>query len=69
MYRHDAGTFCVKSKTGGPRAAQRFATGESKHGANAGLDIARGLLEPLVNKYCTSTYNVEYKVYSYILYW
>jgi len=56
---HDAGTFCVKSKTGGPRAAQRFTEGESKHGANAGLDVARGLLEPLVNKYCTSTYNVS----------
>jgi len=56
---HDAGTFCVKTKTGGSRAAQRFATGESQHGANAGLGIARGLLEPLVNKYCTPTYNVS----------
>eukprot|EP01084_Bolivina_argentea_P253296 425418_1 len=56
---HDAGTFCAKTNTGGPRAAQRFDDGESKHGANAGLDVARGLLQPLVNKYCNNTYNVS----------
>lgn len=48
---HDAGTYCAKSNTGGPRGAQRFADGESKHGANAGLGIARNLLSPLVAKY------------------
>lgn len=33
---HDAGTYDVVTKTGGPRAAMRFAKGESQHGANAG---------------------------------
>lgn len=56
---HDAGTFCVKSKTGGPRAAQRFADGESQHGANAGLNIARDLLQPLQQKYCNAKNNVS----------
>merc|ERR1719273_2343490 len=56
---HDAGTYCAKTKTGGPRAAQRFKDGESTHGANAGLGIARGLLAPLVEKYCASPYNVS----------
>jgi len=49
---HDAGTYDKTSKSGGPRAAQRFDTGESTHDANAGLEIARNLLQPLVTKYC-----------------
>jgi len=49
---HDAGTYCSYTKTGGPRGAQRFKDGESKHGANNGLDIARKLLDPLTKKYC-----------------
>ena len=49
---HDAGTYDKQSKTGGPRAAQRFETGESTHDANNGLEIARNLLQPLVTKYC-----------------
>jgi catalase (peroxidase I) len=56
---HDAGTFCVKSKTGGSRAAQRFAEGESKHGANAGLNIARDLLKPIQEKFCNASQNVS----------
>eukprot|EP00483_Globobulimina_turgida_P009747 UN09766 len=56
---HDAGTFCAKTNTGGPRAAQRFDDGESKHDANAGLSIARGLLSPLESKYCNTNYNVS----------
>lgn len=56
---HDAGTFCTKSKTGGSRAAQRFADGESKHGANAGLGIARDLLKPIQDKYCNAAQNVS----------
>eukprot|EP00484_Ammonia_sp_Unknown_P022570 CAMPEP_0197022052 /NCGR_PEP_ID=MMETSP1384-20130603/2960_1 /TAXON_ID=29189 /ORGANISM="Ammonia sp." /LENGTH=311 /DNA_ID=CAMNT_0042450017 /DNA_START=38 /DNA_END=973 /DNA_ORIENTATION=- len=51
---HDSGTYCHSSKTGGPRAAQRFATGESCHAGNAGLEIARNLLRPLVEKWCAS---------------
>eukprot|EP01083_Nonionella_stella_P236467 830492_1 len=49
---HDSGTYDKVSKTGGPRAAQRFDSGESTHGANAGLDVARNLLSPLAVKYC-----------------
>ena len=43
---HDSGTYSKKDGTGGSRGAQRFPTGESAHGANAGLAIARGLLQP-----------------------
>jgi L-ascorbate peroxidase len=38
---HDAGTYDVETNTGGPRACQRFDAGESTHGANNGLKIAR----------------------------
>jgi len=49
---HDAGTYDKASNTGGPRAAMRFeGTGEALHGSNNGLDIARGLLQPIVDKY------------------
>eukprot|EP01084_Bolivina_argentea_P246732 412866_1 len=51
---HDAGTYDKESKTGGPRAAQRFDSGESTHAANNGLEIARNLYQPLVEKYCDS---------------
>lgn len=45
---HDAGTFCSKSKTGGARGCMRFEEeGESKFGANAGLGIARKLVQPI----------------------
>jgi catalase (peroxidase I) len=37
---HDAGTYDQADGSGGPRACMRFPTGESKHGANAGLGIA-----------------------------
>jgi catalase (peroxidase I) len=47
---HDAGTYDVKSNTGGPRACMRFDFGESSHGANAGLAIARDLLAPIKEK-------------------
>jgi len=49
---HDAGTYDKVSQTGGPRAAMRFAAGgEAQHGANAGLDVARELLQPIADKY------------------
>uniref|UniRef100_A0A6U3B5R8 Plant heme peroxidase family profile domain-containing protein n=1 Tax=Lotharella globosa TaxID=91324 RepID=A0A6U3B5R8_9EUKA len=53
---HDAGTWDASSQTGGPRGAMRFESGESKHGANNGLDIARDLLEPLKKKYHEISY-------------
>lgn len=37
---HDAGTYSQKDNSGGPRACMRFSEGESKHGANAGLNHA-----------------------------
>jgi len=50
---HDAGTYEISTNSGGPRGCMRFEdNGESKHGANAGLQIARKLLEPLQLKYC-----------------
>ena len=55
---HDAGTYDSKSKTGGPRAAQRFEMGESLHEANNGLEIARNLLQPLVDKYSPSIISI-----------
>jgi catalase (peroxidase I) len=56
---HDAGTYSQKDNTGGPRAAQRFATGESTYAANAGLDIARGLLADIQAKYCNGVNGVD----------
>lgn len=43
---HDSGTFNKADGTGGANASIRFAP-ESEHGANAGLKIARDLLEPI----------------------
>eukprot|EP00965_Chrysotila_dentata_P064913 2151830-Pleurochrysis_carterae.AAC.1 len=43
---HDAGTYDVKTKTGGPHAAMRFEP-EASYAADAGLNIARDLLEPV----------------------
>jgi len=48
---HDAGTYEASSESGGPRACMRFGGGESDHGANAGLQIARDLLAPIKDKY------------------
>eukprot|EP00466_Bigelowiella_natans_P001959 jgi/Bigna1/42846/e_gw1.68.37.1 len=48
---HDAGTYCKADNSGGARGAQRFEEGESQHGANAGLDVAIGLLKDIQEKY------------------
>lgn len=49
---HDAGTFCSKSRTGGPHACMRMTdSGESTHGANNGLQIAIGLLAGIKAEY------------------
>jgi len=48
---HSSGTFCKHAKNGGSeKATMRFAP-EADHGANAGLDVGRGLLAPLKAKY------------------
>ena len=44
---HASGTYDVASKTGGSNGATMRYAPESSDGANAGLDIARNLLEPL----------------------
>jgi cytochrome c peroxidase len=53
---HDSGTFSKTDGTGGSRGAQRFPTGESAHGANAGLSVARGLLQPFKEKHPAVSY-------------
>ncbi|CAH7670654.1 cytochrome c peroxidase, partial [Phakopsora pachyrhizi] len=50
---HASGTYDKESKTGGSNGAtMRFAP-ESDHGANAGLAVARDLLEPIYKKYAS----------------
>eukprot|EP00164_Ancoracysta_twista_P005062 GFYU01006891.1.p1 GENE.GFYU01006891.1~~GFYU01006891.1.p1 ORF type:complete len:272 (-),score=88.38 GFYU01006891.1:237-1052(-) len=45
---HDAGTYCHKSDTGGPRGCMRHAgEGEATYGCNAGLHIAIKLLSDI----------------------
>lgn len=43
---HSAGTYDVKTKTGGPFGTMRHSA-ELAHGANNGLDISLRLLEPI----------------------
>lgn len=52
---HSAGTFDVKSKTGGPFGTMRHAS-ELAHGANNGLDIAVGLLKPIKDQFPNISY-------------
>jgi L-ascorbate peroxidase len=49
---HSAGTFDCASKTGGPFGTMRFEA-ELAHGANAGLDVAIRLLEPIRQQFPT----------------
>ena len=54
---HDSGTFCSKTMSGGAHAAMRFSNShEARDDANAGLDKARKLLEPLKEKYPEVSY-------------
>jgi len=48
---HAAGTYCKVSKTGGSNGATMRFEPESKHGANAGLHVAREKLEKIKKKY------------------
>ncbi|KAI9322882.1 heme peroxidase [Dichotomocladium elegans] len=53
---HASGTYDKESKTGGSNGAtMRFAP-ESNHGANAGLGVARDLLEKIKRKYPDISY-------------
>lgn len=58
---HSAGTFDQCSKTGGPFGTMRFEA-ELSHGANAGLDIALRLLEPIRKQFPTITFADFYQV-------
>ncbi|CAI0545340.1 unnamed protein product [Linum tenue] len=58
---HSAGTFDVKSKTGGPYGTMRYAA-ELAHGANNGLDIAVRLLEPIKEQFPNITYADFYQL-------
>ncbi|KAF8464632.1 heme peroxidase [Kalaharituber pfeilii] len=54
---HASGTYDKETKTGGSNGAtMRFAP-ESDHGANAGLKVARDLLEPLKQKHPWISYS------------
>ncbi|KAL3688170.1 hypothetical protein R1sor_014479 [Riccia sorocarpa] len=52
---HSAGTFDVKTKTGGPFGTMKNAE-ELAHGANAGLNIAINLLEPIYEQFPILSY-------------
>eukprot|EP00252_Welwitschia_mirabilis_P013509 TRINITY_DN2970_c0_g1_i1.p1 TRINITY_DN2970_c0_g1~~TRINITY_DN2970_c0_g1_i1.p1 ORF type:complete len:252 (-),score=34.66 TRINITY_DN2970_c0_g1_i1:347-1102(-) len=58
---HSAGTFDVKSRTGGPFGTMRFA-GELAHGANSGLDIAVRLLQPIKDQFPIISYADLYQL-------
>lgn len=58
---HGAGTFDVKTKTGGPFGTIRNSE-ELAHGANAGLDIAIRLLEPIKQQFPILSYADFYQL-------
>eukprot|EP00249_Psilotum_nudum_P008717 c21464_g2_i1 orf=282-938(+) len=58
---HGAGTYDVKSKSGGPFGTIRNPE-ELAHGANAGLDIAIRLLEPIKNSFPILSYADFYQL-------
>ena len=53
---HCSGTWCKSSNNGGSEGATMRFKPECDHGGNAGLGIARGLLEPIKVKYPNITY-------------
>ncbi|XP_072957431.1 probable L-ascorbate peroxidase 3, peroxisomal [Typha angustifolia] len=58
---HDAGTYDVKTKTGGPNGSIRLMA-EYSHGSNSGLKIAIDLLEPAKQKHPKITYADLYQL-------
>jgi len=58
---HSAGTFDVKSRTGGPFGTMRNPS-EQAHGANNGLDIAVRLLEPIKDQFPILSYADFYQL-------
>jgi len=53
---HAAGTFCAADGSGGSNGATIRFHPEANYGANAGLAIARNLLEPIKQKYPALSY-------------
>ncbi|TYJ33483.1 hypothetical protein E1A91_A05G106200v1 [Gossypium mustelinum] len=58
---HSAGTFDVKTKTGGPFGTMKHPA-ELAHAANNGLDIAVRLLEPIKEQFPNLTYADFYQL-------
>ncbi|XP_062210856.1 L-ascorbate peroxidase 1, cytosolic [Phragmites australis] len=58
---HSAGTFDVSSKTGGPFGTMKNLA-EQAHGANAGLDIAVRMLEPVKEEFPILSYADLYQL-------
>ncbi|RWR81770.1 L-ascorbate peroxidase, cytosolic isoform X1 [Cinnamomum micranthum f. kanehirae] len=58
---HSAGTYDVKTKTGGPFGTMKHAA-ELAHNANNGLDIAVRLLEPIKEKFPILSYADFYQL-------
>ncbi|OAY37928.1 L-ascorbate peroxidase, cytosolic isoform X1 [Manihot esculenta] len=58
---HSAGTYDVKTKTGGPFGTMRHAA-EQGHAANNGLDIAVRLLEPIKQQFPILAYADFYQL-------
>ncbi|CAL4922134.1 unnamed protein product [Urochloa decumbens] len=58
---HSAGTFDVSTKTGGPFGTMKCPA-EQAHGANAGLDIAVRMLEPVKEEFPILSYADLYQL-------
>lgn len=62
---HDAGTYDVNTKTGGPNGSIRNDE-ELQHGANSGLKIAIDLCEPVKQRHPKITYADLYQLAGYV---
>ena len=58
---HSAGTYDVKTKTGGPFGTMKHPA-ELAHAANSGLEIAVRLLEPIKEQFPIISYGDFYQV-------
>ena len=63
---HSAGTFDVKTKSGGPFGTLKHPD-ELAHPANSGLDIVLGLLEPIKEQFPILSYADIYQVFLLLL--
>lgn len=63
---HASGTYDAKSKTGGSNGSTMRYTKELNDGANAGLKLAQGFLEPIKKKYPGISYADLWILASYV---